>query len=63
MSAILRHACTTHDVYDLRLLDKHKLFTSFYQLSELHKREDLIKRIIENLDYSMYALHQADNYV
>lgn len=32
------------------------MFTAFYHLSELRSREDLIKGIIENLDYSMYAL-------
>ena len=37
----------------LRLLEKFKLFTAFYHLSELRSREDLITGIIENLDYSM----------
>ncbi|OCH89904.1 hypothetical protein OBBRIDRAFT_793801 [Obba rivulosa] len=37
----------------LELMEKNKLFTSFYQLSELRSREDLIKGIIENLDYSI----------
>lgn len=36
-----------------RLLEKFKIFTAFYHLSELRSREDLIKGIIENLDYSM----------
>ncbi len=36
-----------------RLLEKFKLFTAFYHLSELRGREDLIMGIIENLDYSM----------
>lgn len=40
----------------LRLLEKFKLFTAFYHLSELRSREDLIKGIIENLDYSMWVL-------
>lgn len=40
-----------------RLLEKFKLFTAFYHLSELRSREDLIKGIIENLDYSMWVLH------
>ena len=36
----------------LRLLEKFKIFTAFYHLSELRSREDLMKLIIENLDYS-----------
>ena len=36
-----------------RLLEKFKIFTAFYHLSELRSREDLMKLIIENLDYSM----------
>jgi len=39
-------------VFD-RLLEKFKVFTAFYHLNELRSREDLIKGIIENLDYSM----------
>ena len=35
-----------------RLLEKFKVFTVFYHLSELRSREDLIKGIIENLDYT-----------
>jgi rapamycin-insensitive companion of mTOR len=38
-----------------RLMEKAKLFTAFYHLSELRSREDLIKGIIENIDYSMFA--------
>lgn len=38
-----------------RLLEKFKVFTAFYHLSELRSREDLIKGIIENLDYSMFV--------
>ncbi|TFY68745.1 hypothetical protein EVJ58_g835 [Rhodofomes roseus] len=36
----------------LELLEKFKLFTAFYHLTELRSREDLLKGIIENLDYS-----------
>ncbi|KAF8627432.1 hypothetical protein AX17_006246 [Amanita inopinata Kibby_2008] len=36
----------------IELLEKFKVFTVFYHLSELRSREDLIKGIIENLDYS-----------
>ncbi|KAJ6537472.1 Rapamycin-insensitive companion of mTOR, N-term-domain-containing protein [Mycena sp. CBHHK59/15] len=35
------------------LLQKFKIFTAFYHLSELQNREDLIKGIIENLDYNI----------
>ena len=38
-----------------RLLEKFKFFTAFYHLTELRDRQDLIKAMIENLDYSMYA--------
>ncbi|KII86754.1 hypothetical protein PLICRDRAFT_43412 [Plicaturopsis crispa FD-325 SS-3] len=37
----------------IELMEKHKIFTAFYHLSELRSREDLIKGIIENLDYSI----------
>ncbi|PCH40022.1 hypothetical protein WOLCODRAFT_136614 [Wolfiporia cocos MD-104 SS10] len=37
----------------LELLEKFKLFTAFYHLSELKSREELTKAIIENLDYSI----------
>ncbi|KAF8890018.1 Rapamycin-insensitive companion of mTOR, N-term-domain-containing protein [Gymnopilus junonius] len=36
----------------IELLEKFKVFTAFYHLSELRSREDLIKGIIEDLDYS-----------
>ncbi|KAF9781640.1 Rapamycin-insensitive companion of mTOR, N-term-domain-containing protein [Thelephora terrestris] len=36
----------------IELLEKFKIFTAFYHLSELRSREDLMKLIIENLDYS-----------
>ncbi|KAL5482443.1 hypothetical protein ACEPAI_9037 [Sanghuangporus weigelae] len=36
----------------LELLEKHKVFTCFYRMSELRSREDLIKSIIENIDYT-----------
>jgi rapamycin-insensitive companion of mTOR len=36
-------------------MEKFKIFTAFYHLSELKSREDLIKAIIQNLDYTMYA--------
>ncbi|KXN88287.1 Protein ste16 [Leucoagaricus sp. SymC.cos] len=37
----------------IELLEKFKVFTAFYHLNELRSREDLIKGIIENLDYSI----------
>ncbi|XP_006462786.1 hypothetical protein AGABI2DRAFT_186649 [Agaricus bisporus var. bisporus H97] len=37
----------------IELLEKFKVFTAFYHLNELRSREDLIKSIIENLDYSI----------
>ncbi|KAF8349461.1 Rapamycin-insensitive companion of mTOR, N-term-domain-containing protein [Amanita rubescens] len=36
----------------IELLEMFKVFTVFYHLSELRSREDLIKGIIENLDYT-----------
>ncbi|KAG9304658.1 hypothetical protein G9A89_020222 [Geosiphon pyriformis] len=37
----------------VRLLEKFKIFNTFYHLSELRSREDLIKVIITSLDYSL----------
>ncbi|CAJ0745203.1 3298_t:CDS:10, partial [Entrophospora sp. SA101] len=37
----------------VKLLEKFKIFNTFYHLSELKSREDLIKAIITNLDYSL----------
>ncbi|KAJ7600701.1 Rapamycin-insensitive companion of mTOR, N-term-domain-containing protein [Mycena floridula] len=37
----------------IELLEKFKIFTAFYHLSELRSREDLIKGIIESLDYNI----------
>lgn len=37
----------------LDLLEKFKVFTAFYHLSELRSREDLMKGIIDNLDYNI----------
>lgn len=36
-------------------MEKFKIFTAFYHLSELRSREDLMKLIIENLDYSTWV--------
>ncbi|CDO75419.1 hypothetical protein BN946_scf184916.g3 [Trametes cinnabarina] len=37
----------------IELLEQFKLFTAFYHLTELRNREDLIKAMIENLDYNI----------
>ncbi|RPD54648.1 hypothetical protein L226DRAFT_535797 [Lentinus tigrinus ALCF2SS1-7] len=37
----------------IELMEKCKVFTAFYHLSELRGREDLITGIIENLDYTI----------
>lgn len=37
-------------------MEKSKIFTAFYHLSELRNREDLITAAITNLDYTMYVL-------
>ncbi|KIK69496.1 hypothetical protein GYMLUDRAFT_33864 [Collybiopsis luxurians FD-317 M1] len=37
----------------IEILESYKIFTAFYHLSDLKSREDLIKGIIENLDYSI----------
>lgn len=36
-------------------MEKSKIFTAFYHLSELRNREDLITAVITNLDYTMYV--------
>lgn len=52
---IIRCARWSNRDTSTRLLEKFKVFTAFYHLSELRSREDLIKGIIENLDYNMWA--------
>ncbi|KAG9315833.1 Rapamycin-insensitive companion of mTOR, N-term-domain-containing protein [Chiua virens] len=37
----------------LELMEKSKIFTAFYHLSELRNREDLISTVITNLDYTI----------
>ncbi|KAJ7505263.1 Rapamycin-insensitive companion of mTOR, N-term-domain-containing protein [Mycena galericulata] len=37
----------------IELLQKFNIFTAFYHLSELKDREDLVRGIIENLDYNI----------
>ncbi|KAG0211245.1 hypothetical protein BGX33_004424 [Mortierella sp. NVP41] len=36
-----------------RLLEKFKIFNLYYRLSELRSRDDIIKKIITSMDYSM----------
>lgn len=36
-------------------MEKHRLFNAFYHVSELKSRDDLIKGIVDNLDYSVYV--------
>ncbi|KAH6911417.1 Rapamycin-insensitive companion of mTOR, middle domain-containing protein [Coprinopsis sp. MPI-PUGE-AT-0042] len=43
----------------IELLEKFKIFTAFYHLSELRSREDLITTIIDHLDYGMIVLSKA----
>ncbi|KAA1078672.1 hypothetical protein PGTUg99_011011 [Puccinia graminis f. sp. tritici] len=37
----------------IRLMEKFKIFTSFYALCEMRTRDDLVKQVIENVDYSI----------
>lgn len=55
--------CLNHDNSQgfPRLMEEAKLFTAFYHLSELRSREDLIKGIIENIDYSMFVFLHSCN--
>ena len=43
----LTQRCCLH-----RLMEKFKVFTCLYRLSELKNREDLVRAVLENLDYS-----------
>ncbi|MBW0470720.1 hypothetical protein O181_010435 [Austropuccinia psidii MF-1] len=36
----------------IKLMEKFKIFTSFYSLCEMRNRDDLVKEVIENVDYS-----------
>lgn len=38
---------------ECRLLEHFKIFTAFYRISELRSRDDLIKAIIRNVDYTL----------
>ncbi|SPO31737.1 related to protein ste16 [Ustilago trichophora] len=37
----------------IRLLERFKIFTPLYHLSELRSRDDIVKAVIENVDYSI----------
>ncbi|KAG0139923.1 hypothetical protein CROQUDRAFT_111390 [Cronartium quercuum f. sp. fusiforme G11] len=37
----------------IKLMEKFKIFTSFYALCEMRSRDDLVKEVIENVDYSI----------
>ncbi|GAA5842816.1 hypothetical protein JCM11251_001496 [Rhodosporidiobolus azoricus] len=37
----------------VRVLDSLKIFTAFYRISELRSRDDLVKLVIEKLDYTL----------
>lgn len=37
-------------------MEHFKFFNSFYHLSNLKFREDLIKEVIQNLDYTVFVL-------
>ncbi|GAA6053956.1 hypothetical protein JCM3770_004640 [Rhodotorula araucariae] len=36
----------------IRLLDQFKFWTAFYRIAEMRNREDLVRAIIENMDYT-----------
>jgi len=40
-------------------MESFKFFNSFYHLSDLKFREDLIKGIIDNLDYTVFVSHPS----
>ncbi|CAH7686350.1 Rapamycin-insensitive companion of mTOR, middle domain-domain-containing protein, partial [Phakopsora pachyrhizi] len=37
----------------IKLMERFKIFTSFYALCEMKSRDDLVKEVIENVDYSI----------
>ncbi|SPO40478.1 related to protein ste16 [Pseudozyma flocculosa] len=42
----------TQSAEGIRLLERHKVFSPLYHLSELRSRDDVIRAVIENFDYS-----------
>ena len=53
------YASESELTFACRILEKSYIFTAFYRISELRSREDLIKGIVENLDYSVYILNYS----
>lgn len=51
--SLTRPLCHPRATY--RLLERFRLFTLFYHLGDLRSREDLVKAIINNLDYTSCA--------
>ncbi len=43
----------TQTAEGIRLLERFKIFTSLYHLSALRSRDDVVKAVIENVDYSI----------
>ena len=43
----------TQSAEGIRLLERFKIFTPLYHLSELRSRDDIVKAVIENVDYSI----------
>lgn len=43
----------TQTAEGIRLLERFKIFTPLYHLSELRSRDDVVKAVIENVDYSI----------
>ncbi|KAF9434712.1 hypothetical protein BGZ76_007560 [Entomortierella beljakovae] len=44
-----------------KLLEKFKIFNLYYRLSELRSRDDIAKRIITTMDYSMYVRRRIND--
>ena len=40
----------------VRLMERFKLYTVYYHLTELRSRDDLIKSIVESMDYNLCVL-------
>jgi hypothetical protein len=48
-----RRRCVAIAVHSL--LDQLKVFTAFYRISELRSRDDLVKAILLNIDYTLFG--------
>ena len=40
-----------------KMLEKCRLFTTFYHVSELRNRDDILKAMLSNMDYSKYKFY------